>query len=122
MTERLTLLQRLKMLPVLFPLVGAFHIVMLIITAAGFAQAGVLTDAVPAGSCVEWALCAIIWAFVCLYQSRKAAIAYLILTVVNLGLQFLMPHGSDWRLIGSTLFPFDLLLCFFLFFYYKRFH
>ena len=113
-------IDRLKGLPVLFPLVAAFHVVMLVITVFNFGRDGVLDTFIGGGSVLEWLLYTALWMNVCL-QRRWAAIGYIILTAVSLMLQFLTPHNSQWRMIGDTLFPFDVLLCFFLLFYYKRF-
>jgi hypothetical protein len=118
--NRSEIFERLKSLPILFPMVGAFHVVMLIITTAGFLMEGSLDTAITVGSCIEWLLYSAFWVAVCLQQRRWAAIAYIGLTAINLALQFLTPPASYWPEIGGTLFPFDVLMCFFLLFFYKR--
>jgi hypothetical protein len=118
--EQLSFIDRIKGLPVLFPLVGLFHISMLLVTAIGFAREGVLNTMIGGGSVVEWLLYTLLWVFVCL-QYRAAAVGYIILTAANLLLQFLTPQDQSWRHIADTVFPFDVLMCFFLLFYFKRF-
>ena len=115
-----SIIQKLKGLPVLFPLIAMFHLVMLFVAAIGFAQSGDLTEFIPAGSCVEWLLYSVFWIAVTFTQRRLPAILYILLAALNLYLQFLTSKGSDWREIGGTVFPFDLLMCFFLLYYYKR--
>lgn len=113
-------LGKLKGLPVLFPLIALFHLLMFGVAVFGFAQSGDLTEFVPAGTCVEWLLYTAFWIAVTFTQRRLPAILYILMAAVNLYLQFLTAKGSDWRLVGGTVFPFDLLLCFFLLYYYKR--
>ena len=121
MTQSESLIERLKRLPVLFPLVAVFHVVMLVITLIGFGIAGVLSEPVPVGTCLVWLLYGVAWIAICLQQRKWAVITYISLTAINLVLQFLLPKGSHWQQVGGTLFPFDVLMCFFLTFYYKRF-
>lgn len=112
-------------LPVIFPLVGLFHIAILFITIYSFAQDGVLDVFTPAGICLMLLAYAVLWIYICL-QRRWAAIAYIILTAVNLCLQYLTPQGNPWRDVGAAMapggLPVDALMCFFLLFFYKRFH
>ena len=120
MTQR-SLFERLKSLPVLVPLVAGFHLVMLIIAIIGFSAADVLGEPVPMGTCLVWLLYSAAWISICLQQQKWAAITYIILTAINLALQFLLPKGSLWQQVGGSVFPFDLLMCFFILLYYKRF-
>lgn len=107
-------------MPVLFPLLALFHVLMLAIAAIGFARSGDLLSFIPGGSVLEWLLYSLFWIGVSITQGRLPAILYILLAASNLCLQFLTPETSDWRSIGSTVFPFDILLCFFLLYYYKR--
>jgi hypothetical protein len=107
-------------LPVLFPIVGLFQIALFCYNLIRFALDGVLGTAIAAGTCVELMLYALLWIAVC-DRRRWAAIGYIVLTSVNLLLQFLAPVHSIWHQISDALFPFDALLCFFLLFFYKRF-
>ncbi len=111
----------MKALPVLFPLVGLFHMVMLVIGLVQYAQLGELGSVPALGSLAHWLIYGLIWMLICLYESRWAALAYIGLTSAELLLQFFGPAGSLVRELSSTLFPFSILLCFFLLFYYKRF-
>ncbi len=86
-----------------------------------FAQAGVLDSALCLGSCAELLLYTLLWMAVCAGR-RWAAIGYIALTAVNLALHFLLPKHSLWAQISDVLLPFDILMCVFLLFYYKRFH
>lgn len=110
-------------LPVLFPMVALFHVVILIITIVGFAQSGTLGEAATGGTCLELLLYTLLWVLVCL-RYRWAAIGYIILTSANLALQYLTPEGSIWKSISDAMepghLPVDVLFCFFLLFYYKR--
>jgi hypothetical protein len=114
-------LQRIRQLPVLFPMVWGFHFVMLCITLFGFAADGVLDTAIAGGTVMEWLAYTLLWTFICL-QNRWAAIGYIILTAINLLLYFVGPKDSVWHMISDALLPFDILMCVFLLFYYKRFH
>jgi hypothetical protein len=121
MTEPNGFIARMKALPVLFPLVGLFHLAMLLIGAVQFAQLGELGSGLALGSLAHWLVYGLVWLLVCLYQKRTAAIAYVALTSIELLLQFFGPEGSLIRELSKTLFPFHILLCFFLLVYYKRF-
>ncbi|MBS1644749.1 MAG: hypothetical protein JST36_06880 [Bacteroidetes bacterium] len=107
-------------MPVLFPLLALFHVLMLAVAAVGFARSGDLFSFIPGGTVLEWLLYSLFWIGVSITQRRLPAILYILLAAGNLCLQFLTPETSDWRSIGSTVFPFDILLCFFLLYYYKR--
>jgi hypothetical protein len=110
-------------LPVLFPMVALFHVAILLITVIGFAQSGTLGDFVTRGTCLELLLYTVLWVLVCL-RYRWAAIGYVVLTSVNLALQYLTPAGSIWKSVADAMepghLPVDVLFCFFLLFYYKR--
>jgi len=107
-------------LPVLFPLVAIAHIVWLGFALFDFGRQGVLDTFIGAGNCLILLLYAVLWIAVC-DRRRWAAIGYLTLTAVNLCLQFFSAQHSDWRYVSDALFPFDLLMCVFLLYYYKRF-
>lgn len=107
-------------LPVLFPIVGLFQIALFAYNLIRFAMSGVLDTVIAGGTCMELFLYAALWAFIC-DRRRWAAIAYIALTAINLMLQFLTPQHSVWREFSDALLPFDVLLCFFLLFFYKRF-
>ena len=107
-------------LPVLFPLVAIAHIVWLGYAVVSFSQQGVMDTFIGAGNCLVMLLYTILWIGVC-DRRRWAAIGYLTLTAVNLCLQFFTHQHSEWRYVSDALFPFDLLMCFFILFYYKRF-
>ena len=107
-------------LPVLFPIVGFFLIALFAYNLVRFAMDGVLDTVIAGGTCMELLLCALFWLFAC-DRRRWAAIAFIALTAANLMLQFLTPQHAVWRTFSDALFPFDVLLCFFLLFFYKRF-
>jgi hypothetical protein len=107
-------------LPVLFPLVALFHLLLLGYNVISFARQDLLDTIIASGTCVELLLYTLLWVAVC-DRWRWAAIGYIVLTAANLLLQFLNPPASNWRLVSDALFPFDVLMCFFLLFYYKRF-
>ena len=111
-------------LPVLFPLVALFHLAILVITVLSFSQTGALDNMMLLGTCIELLLYTILWILVCL-KYRWAAIGYILLTSINLALQYLTPQGSIWRDVGDAMapahLPIDVLFCFFLLFFYKRF-
>jgi hypothetical protein len=117
-----TLIDRFfKQLPILFPLVALFHLVMLGYSLWTFASQGVLDTFIGGGSTLVVLLYTILWLAVC-DARRWGAIGYMALTAITLLLQFATPHQSEWRYVGDALSPFDVLMCFFLLFYYKRFH
>jgi hypothetical protein len=107
-------------LPVLFPLVAIAHIAWLGFAVFSFVQQGVIDTFIGAGNCIVMLLYTVLWIAVC-DRWRWAAIGYLVLTAVNLCLQFFTAQHSEWRYVADALFPFDLLMCFFVLFYYKRF-
>ena len=113
-----------RQIPVLFPLVALAHVVWLGLTVVSFAQLDVLGTFIGGGTCVELLLYAVLWLAVC-DMRRRAAIGYMVLTAINLGLQYLTPAHAEWRSVADALapahIPIDVLMCFFLLFYYKRF-
>ncbi len=109
-----------RQLPIVFPLIAGFHFVLLGYSIFTFAQAGVLDSAICYGSCAMLLLYALLWVAVC-DRRRWAAVGYMTLTAVNLMLYFFARKDSIWHQISDVLLPFDVLMCVFLIFYYKRF-
>ena len=104
--------------PILFPLVALFHIFLLVRYIADLWGSPLTTPVVLPGA--WFGIAALLAVFICDLR-RWANISYIALTILGLLLQYLAPKGSDWQSLGTTLFPFDLLMCVFLLFYYKRF-
>lgn len=104
--------------PVFFPLVALFHIVMLLVTAWQFSEVLDSKEAITAIS--VWLIYTICWLFIC-DMKKWAALTYVILSLIGVGLQFLTAKGGLWYDVGTVMFPFNLLMIVFLMFYYKRF-
>lgn len=108
-----------KNVPVLLPLAALAHLFWTGFSFGKFLSDGTLFGFITGGTVLNQLLYTLLWLGVCL-QKRWAGIAYIGVTAVNLCLQFLTPAGSQWKLVADALFPFDVLMCFFILFYYKR--
>ncbi len=104
--------------PIIFPFVALFHLYLLIrylISMGGyFDQINYLAQGV-------WLLVATLLAVFICSMKRWANVGYILLTIAGLLLAYLLPVGKEWKELNTVLFPFDLLMCVFLLFYYKRF-
>lgn len=102
--------------PVVFPVAVIFHLFLLV---RGLADLG---DTISYNwPTLLWYILAFALSVFCLLLKRWAGIAYIILTAVGLLLRYALPVGIFWKDVGATLLPFDVLMCFFLLFFYKRF-
>jgi hypothetical protein len=102
--------------PVVFPAAAIFHLFLL---ARGIADLG---DTLSYNwLTLLWYAAAFVLSVYCVLLKRWSAIAYIVLTIAGLLLQFVLPVGIFWKDVGATLFPFDVLTCFFVLFFYKRF-
>jgi len=104
--------------PALFPYVALFHLFLLVyITWLYHAEP------FPSVSWLQplWMLgYTICWLFVC--DLRKwAAYGYLLLTAVNLSLQFFVHDPVQKDLLVSPLLLIDVAFCFFVLFFFRRF-
>jgi hypothetical protein len=104
--------------PILFPLVGLFHILML-----GWV---IWDDRFLSFPGIEWLQVlwlvgyTVCWIAIC--DLRKwGAIGYIALTAVNVALQFAVRSGKVSWIYTSNLELIDVFLCLFLFLYYKLF-
>lgn len=111
---RETFFQRVRQLPVMFPIIAVFHVLLFLYTVGYYLSMDVLTNDKIIVNCVTLLLYTLLWIGVC-GLSKKAAIGYIVLTAIDLLLFFF-----QWG-VGDSLLPFDVLLCVFLLFYYKRF-
>ena len=102
--------------PVIFPTAALFHIFLFLRSVFDFHDS--LAENWPT---VLWYGVACALSVACVFLKRAAALGYIIFAIVGLLIQFVIPLDFFWKNVGSTLFPFDLLMCFFLLFYYKRF-
>jgi len=109
-----------KQLPILFPLIALFHLAILAFSIYTFSSQGVLDTLSCGGACLDIALYTIFWIFVC-DTRRWASLAYIVLTAINLLIFFFLKGAPSWHTISGILQPFDVLMCFFLLYYYKRF-
>ncbi len=109
-----------RQLPIVFPLVALFHFVRIVTALLTSAEVGVLDSPICYGSCAELMLYAGLWVAVC-DRRRWAAVGYITLTAANLLLYFFSAKDTLWHQISDALLPFDVLMCVFLLFYYKRF-
>jgi hypothetical protein len=107
--------------PVLLPMAALAHLFWTGYTFGRFIADGTLMSFIGGGTSIILLLYTLLWLGVCA-QKRWAGIGYIALTAINLCLQFLTPEGSHWRFVADALFPFDVLMCFFILFYYKRLH
>ncbi|XZF12485.1 hypothetical protein ACTHGU_11890 [Chitinophagaceae bacterium MMS25-I14] len=105
--------------PMLFPWVVLFHIAALVISLW-------INHTEPFGTIAWlqplWMLCyATAWIFICDLK-KWAAYLYLLFSMTDLVLYILKlkTHG-DYDLYLSALFPANVLFCFFVLFYFKRF-
>jgi hypothetical protein len=104
--------------PMLFPLVGLFHVLWLVRTVWTMRHA-------PLGGIeylqVLWMLgYTIFWIGIC--DLRKwAALGYMAITILNFILFFSLKNIYDKDLFTSSLFLIDGLFSFFVLFYYKKF-
>ena len=102
--------------PIVISLAAAFHVFLLVRSFFDFSDS--LDINWPT---ILWYFVACAFAIWCVWLKRPAAIGYILLTVLGVLLQFAFPVSRFWKDVGGTLFPFDVLMCFFLLFYYKRF-
>jgi len=122
MTEPNGLLNRIKALPVLFPMVGVFQLVMLVLTLTTFIQVGELLAPAGFGSVLRWLLYAGVWAAICLTQRRWAVLLYMVISGAELLGYYVGAAAGILHIISNdALVLFNVLLCFFLLVYYKRF-
>lgn len=122
MTNPNGLLARLKALPVLLPMVGVFQLIMLVMTLVTFAQLGELAAPEGLGSVGRWLIFAGCWAVICLTQRRWSVLLYMLLSGVELLWFYVGPADGFLHTVSSdALVLFNVLLCFFLLVYYKRF-
>src|SRR6478609_9081287 len=105
--------------PVLLPLAALAHLLWTGFSFGKFLSDDTLISFIGGGTFLIQLLYTLLWLGVCM-QKRWAGIAYIAVTAVNIGLQFLTPAGSHWKYVADALFPFDVLMCFFILFYYKR--
>jgi hypothetical protein len=107
----------IKKPPVLFPLVALFHIGFLLYSIYDYSSE-------PMGKIwVQplWLLCfTASWLFVC-DMKKWAAVAYIVLTALNLVLRFVLKSPMDIVYFTDALFPADVLFSFFIFFYLRQF-
>lgn len=105
--------------PVLLPILAIAHLLLAGYSFGKFLSDGTLFGFITGGTFLIQLLYTLLWLGVCV-NKRWAGIGYVALTAINLCLQFLTPEGSQWRLVADALFPVDVLMCFFILFYYKR--
>jgi hypothetical protein len=104
--------------PVLFPIAALFLAAMTIIAAATLYPTPLFQR--------DWLrplamlLFTVIWFFAA--DMRKwAAMSFISLTMVCLGLQYFCPADSPGKIFSSGIFPLDMILSFFVLIYFKRF-
>lgn len=106
-----------RQLPVLFPLVALFHIVVLGLALGAFRD--VLSDTAIRWTLVGLALYAVLWLFICDLK-KWAGTAYILLTALCIAVEFLLAKDGLWHEVTAYYFPVNALMSFFVLFYYKR--
>ena len=103
--------------PVLFPLAALFHIVLLLVTLWALIKAPGTSTEVNVLWMLGYATC---WLAVA--DMRKwGAIGYIIITVTSILVNFSSKSSMAILEYGSPIFITDVLFCFFIMFYFKRF-
>ncbi len=103
--------------PVLFPLVALFHLVLLLWTIySAIQQPGSSTEI-----SVAWMLGYSLMWFGAADMRKWGAMGYVGVTVVSIILYFNIHDKSSWLTYASPIFILDILFCFFIMFYFKRF-
>ena len=104
--------------PTVFPWVALFHLLMLAFSIYVFSDS-------PFPS-LDWIgtlwvlLMTICWIFIC-DMKRWAALTYIFLVIINIVLRFALESPTDLATYTHVFFPIDVLFCFFVLFYFKRF-
>lgn len=104
--------------PIVFPLVALFHAFLLL---RYLVTLGPYLDQRPVAAQGAWLAVATLLSFFICGMKRWANAGYILLTMAGLLLAYLLPVAREWKELNTVLFPFDLLMCVFLLFYYKRF-
>lgn len=104
-------------LPVVFPLVAFFHVVLFIWTLRSLAMAPATTTEISTLWMLAYTAC-----WVATADARKwGAMGYIIVTVGSILIYLTATERSTWITYESPIFILDILFCFFIMFYYKRF-
>jgi hypothetical protein len=104
--------------PLLFPLIAVFHFIWLAYSIWNYNS-----EPFPSVAWVQplWILAyAVSWLFTCDLK-KWAALAYIGLATLNMSLRFILTSPTDLSNFTDTIFPIDVLFCFFLLFYFRKF-
>ena len=103
--------------PVLFPLVALFHLVLFAWTLYSLVQQPGMSTSISALWMFGYAICWLATA-----DMRKwGAMLYVVVTTVSVVLYFTVHDHYTWLAYASPIFILDILFCFFIMFYFKRF-
>lgn len=103
----------------LFPWVALFHAGLFVYLILDYAGSEPITSPLWLQP-VYMLLYTISWLFVC-DMKRWAVYMYIALTSLSMILQMSLKAGFDKDMYTDLLFPVNILFCFFLLFYFKRF-
>jgi hypothetical protein len=104
--------------PILFPFAALFHIVILI--------SSIYTLYPTPITQIDWIRPLLIFVYTSLSificnLNKKAALAYIILTLLTLTVAVYSGFGSDWGKFAEALVPINLIISIFILVYYKKF-
>ena len=103
--------------PVLFPLVALFHMALFTWTIISLIQQPGISTEMSALWMLGYTIC-----WLATTDMRKwGAMLYVIVTVVSIILYFTVHDKFTWLNYASPIFILDMLFCFFIMFYFKRF-
>ncbi len=103
--------------PVVFPLVALFHVVLLLLSLYSMMQ----QFGTSTGISVLWML-AYTTSWIATTDMRKwGAMSYVVITVVGIVIFLTAKQRSTWISYETPMFISDMLFCFFIMFYFKRF-
>lgn len=104
--------------PIAFPLVALFHAFLLVRAVYDFRNIPVPD---PLWTQVIWHGCFLVAAVGMTLLRRWGAWSYLALTSINILLRFVLKNPNDISAFTDAVFPLDIVFCFLILFFYKRF-
>lgn len=106
-----------KQPPVLFPAVALFHVLWLIYALVAVVQAPGTATYISA----LWLLGYTAFWLAVADMRKWGSFGYIGIAIISIIIYFTEHDHTMWIMYESPIFPFDILFCFFILFYYKRF-